>query len=113
MKEFYTAVMELSLEFQALLDVKKALSNVFNEMEATRKKQTDINKELAKVNTTEGDVVKTSLFGGTVSKADKSKELTEKINTMTEEIDALSKLRAVIFNILYYREFPRIVVGVM
>lgn len=98
------------MEFQALFEVKQALRKIFNEIEDTKKKQSEINKELAKVNTTEGDVIKTGLFGKAVSKAELSKELTDKVNHTTEELDALSKLRGVIFNILYYREFPRIIV---
>jgi seryl-tRNA synthetase len=83
MKHFLGTLKELSLEFKALLDIKASLRTMIKLAEDNRRKQTEINKEISKARLTEGDQVKTSMFGGKVNKEERIKDL----NDQLKEVD--------------------------
>lgn len=69
----------MSLEFQALLDLKNSLKFVIKVTEDNRRKQTEVNKEISKVKLTEGDQVKKGMFGGKMSKEERIKDLEDQL----------------------------------
>jgi hypothetical protein len=69
----------LSLEFQALLDLKNSLKFVIKVTEDNRRKQTEVNKEICKVKLAEGDQVKKGMFGGKMSKEERIKDLEDQL----------------------------------
>ena len=79
MKQFLTAVKELSLEFKALFEIRNGLKNMIRFAEDNRRKQTDINKEISKARLTEGDQIKTGVFGGSVKKEERIKDLNDQL----------------------------------
>lgn len=69
----------MSLEFQALLDLKNSLKFVIKVTEDNRRKQTEVNKEISKVKLAEGDQVKKGMFGGKMSKEERIKDLEDQL----------------------------------
>ena len=80
--------------------------------EDTRKKQTEINKEISKAKSAEGEQVSKGVFGGKVNKNERVTELEAQLAKTTSNLDSLSQIRAVAYNILNNVEFPRIVVTI-
>lgn len=79
MKSFLGSLKELSLEFKALLDLKVGLKTMIRMAEENRRKETDIEREITKVRLSDSDQVKTSMFGGKVSKDERLKDLQDQL----------------------------------
>lgn len=55
------------------------MKNIIKLTEENRRKQTEVNKEISKVKLSEGDQVKTGMFGAKVSKEERLKDLEEQL----------------------------------
>lgn len=72
--------------------------------------QTKYNNELSKIRSMEGTMIKSGMFKK-VPKAEKIKELEKLIEEATDDLNALTKLRYIIYNLLNFQEFPRLIVN--
>ena len=90
--------------------MRESVKGIMKQTEEYRRKQTDVNKEISKLKASDAESVSKGVFGGKVSKAERQKELDGQLLKATDNLDALTKIRGIVYNILNLIEFPRIVV---
>lgn len=76
-------VKQLTMEFQALFELKNDIKNMIRSTEENRRKQTECSNEISKVKLSESDLIKTSMFGAKVSKEERLKELEESLKQVS------------------------------
>lgn len=92
-RQFNNGVKELHLEFSSLFEVRQSLKGIEGKIDETRKKMYEIQKEQARVEQAEGDMVKSSMFGGKVSKADRKKDLDKELAQVTSNNSSAVRTR--------------------
>jgi len=113
-KEFLTKIKELLSELSAFVQIKGDLSDNLAETASLQKKQSEINGDISKYSSIDKEVVQVSLFKK-VNKKDMIRQLESQLKEVaspqqtTENLDALRKMRSIIYHLLNYLEFPRLV----
>lgn len=114
--DFLTKLKELLSELEAFVQIRNDIKNNAAMTQDFRKKQTEINGDIAKYSSVDKEVISIGFFKK-ANKKDLINQLKRDLDEVelwliqtTANLEALIEMRSIIYNLLNFLEFPRLVV---
>jgi PX domain len=105
LSDFVRSIKDLLLDLKSFALIKADLELFLKQIDKLRKSQSEAQKNLAKVQSQEADIIKEGMFKK-VSKVERIAQLEKEISDNQRDIEALEKNRSFTFFLLNYHEFP-------